>query len=193
MSVSSLHVAFTGHRPDKIGGYGSEDAPVTIAVRAALAREISQLAAAHPDGVTFYSGMAQGVDTWAGESVIAARDGGLPVRLVAVVPFVGHHTRWPAAAQDRFFRLLRAADERVYVRGEVPVDRPVAHVRQWLFERNRWMVDHADLVIAVWDGSSGGTAHCVEYARRRGLRVVQLDPTMLVRLTPEAPAQLTSG
>ena len=32
--------------------------------------------------------------------------------------------------------------------------------------RNRAMVDDCDLLIAIWDGSPGGTANCVEYAER---------------------------
>lgn len=34
--------------------------------------------------------------------------------------------------------------------------------------RDRQIVDEADLVIAVWDGSSPGTRYTVEYARRSG-------------------------
>lgn len=33
--------------------------------------------------------------------------------------------------------------------------------------RNKLIVDHADLVIAVWDGSSPGTEFTISYAKRR--------------------------
>ena len=36
------------------------------------------------------------------------------------------------------------------------------------------MVDHASLLIAAFDGSSGGTCYTVEYALNRGLSVVDL-------------------
>jgi len=36
------------------------------------------------------------------------------------------------------------------------------------------MVDHASLLIAMFDGSSGGTRYTMEYAMRRGLDVVDL-------------------
>ena len=32
--------------------------------------------------------------------------------------------------------------------------------------RNEYMVDLADKIIAVWDGSNGGTANCVKYAEK---------------------------
>ncbi|WP_188052008.1 hypothetical protein [Azospirillum sp. Sh1] len=34
--------------------------------------------------------------------------------------------------------------------------------------RNEWMVDHSDRLLALWDGSQGGTANCVRYARGLG-------------------------
>ena len=36
------------------------------------------------------------------------------------------------------------------------------------------MVDHASLLIAAFDGSSGGTRYTVEYALTRGLGIVDI-------------------
>jgi hypothetical protein len=36
------------------------------------------------------------------------------------------------------------------------------------------MVDHASLLIAVFDGSVGGTRYTMEYAMRRGLSILDL-------------------
>jgi polyphosphate kinase 2 (PPK2 family) len=42
----------------------------------------------------------------------------------------------------------------------------------------RWIVDHADRLVAVWDGrparGRGGTAEVVAYARHRGVPVTVL-------------------
>jgi uncharacterized phage-like protein YoqJ len=46
--------------------------------------------------------------------------------------------------------------------------------------RNQWMVDHAMVVMAVWDGKqSGGTWNCIQYARQRHRWMVQLHPQKL--------------
>ena len=37
--------------------------------------------------------------------------------------------------------------------------------------RNRQMAEHADALIAVWDGESSGTKNMIMEAKRRGLRV----------------------
>lgn len=38
-------------------------------------------------------------------------------------------------------------------------------------KRNEAMVEHADALVALWDGKSRGTAHVMRYARARGLKV----------------------
>jgi uncharacterized phage-like protein YoqJ len=43
-------------------------------------------------------------------------------------------------------------------------------------KRNEWMVDHADAVIAVWDGSPSGTANCIGYARKKRRPILVIDP-----------------
>jgi len=46
--------------------------------------------------------------------------------------------------------------------------------------RNRYMVDNADRVIAVYDGSSsGGTAYTVDYARKQGKEIIIINPFTL--------------
>lgn len=42
-------------------------------------------------------------------------------------------------------------------------------------ERNLAMLDRGpDLVLAFWDGASGGTAHCIAHAERRGIPVERI-------------------
>lgn len=43
--------------------------------------------------------------------------------------------------------------------------------------RDRYMVDHASLLIAAFDGSPGGTRYTLEYAMRQGLQIVDLPIT----------------
>jgi len=43
-------------------------------------------------------------------------------------------------------------------------------------KRNRYMVDHADFIIAVWDGRPSGTGKTVTYARgRNGKSIIVID------------------
>lgn len=40
--------------------------------------------------------------------------------------------------------------------------------------RNEWIVDRADRIIALWDGSFGGTHNCITYANKRKVPVDNL-------------------
>jgi uncharacterized phage-like protein YoqJ len=42
-------------------------------------------------------------------------------------------------------------------------------------KRNEWMVDNCDLLIAVWDGTSGGTANCIKYAVKKKKQIIYID------------------
>jgi uncharacterized phage-like protein YoqJ len=43
--------------------------------------------------------------------------------------------------------------------------------------RNEWMVDSSDGVVALWNGTAGGTANCVRYAEKVGRPIDNLWPT----------------
>lgn len=146
---------FTGHRPEKL------QAPENV-VMAALEKEIRQAIA---DGFSvFISGMARGVDIWAAEIVLRLRDAGEAIRLICACPYLGFERGWKQSCQDRYNTILSAAD---LVRYICP-----GYSRSCFQRRNKWMVDHAARVIAVWDGQPSGTKNTIDYARRMGIPVV---------------------
>ncbi len=159
-------VAFTGHRPEKLGGYRPGN-PTEVRIRTVL-KEI--VARAIAKGYTrFISGGALGVDQWAAEAVLAARKEHPGLELVIAVPFEGQEALWNAGDRERYQRILESADAVRIICG----GRPAA----WKYQkRNEWMVDNADVLVAVWDGSRGGTANCVRYAVRKGIPILRLDP-----------------
>ena len=155
---------FTGHRPGKLpGGYADAHARLRRALREAIAQAIG-------DGYdTFISGMALGCDTWAAEEVLALREAGTPIRLVAACPCLGQDSRWPAPERARYRALLARADA-VYTACD-------CYTPYCMGARNLWMVEHAKRLIAVFDGSSGGTANTVRLAQEHGLELIRLDPS----------------
>jgi len=154
-------VAVTGHRPPKLGGYYIPN-PIYLNVREVLRtafREQDDRATAAGDELMILSGMALGVDQWAAE--ICLEEG---IKWTAVVPFHGWDSRWPDASRRHYQRLLNEADS-VHV-----VTDTTEYRANLLYRRNAWMVDNASLVLAIWNGSAGGTSNCIEYARRKRVR-----------------------
>ena len=90
------------------------------------------------------------------------------LRLVAVIPFRGQESRFPAADRDRFGRVLAAADHSVTLS-------PSYHAGCYAV-RNNYLVEHAALLVAWYDGSPGGTHYTVRRALGRGLEFINLHP-----------------
>jgi uncharacterized phage-like protein YoqJ len=151
-----MKLAATGHRPDKLGGYGLD--VLTSAYRLAL----SHLQETRP--ATVISGLALGWDT---AIALAAIKLGIP--LTAVVPFNGQDSRWPEESRERYRKILDRA-------AEVVVVSPGGYAPHKMQVRNEWMVDRGDSITALWDGSPGGTANCVGYAEKVGKPIVNLWP-----------------
>lgn len=140
-------VAGTGHRPDKLGGYGKS-------VKARL--EVLAI-----DWITLHkptqiiSGMALGWDQALAEAALE-----LNIPLIAAVPFEGQEMAWPRESQERYRELLAGAKE-------VKIVSKDGYAAWKMQRRNEWMVDRCELLLALWDGSSGGTANCIRYARQQ--------------------------
>lgn len=146
-------VAATGHRPDKLGGYDEK----TRRALGALATE--WLHYNRPDKVI--SGMALGWD-----QAVAAACVVLGIPFIAAVPFPNQHVRWPPEAQARYRRLLDKASATTIISD--------AYGQKTMQLRNQWMVDRADKMLALWNGSWGGTFNCLEYARKKGVEIENL-------------------
>lgn len=145
-------VAGTGHRPNKLGGYTDE-----------ITNALIKVASKHLDGVDkVISGMALGWD-WA--LAIAAYNKGIP--FIAAVPFDGQDSAWPEDSRI-IYRNLLDLSERVVIVND-------GGYAAWKMQtRNVWAVDNSDYVLALWDGTSGGTRNCIAYAHKQGKLVHNL-------------------
>jgi len=45
------------------------------------------------------------------------------------------------------------------------------HQRRAPLERNKLIIEAADVLIAFWDGKSTGTAHTIELAKKKGIQI----------------------
>lgn len=147
-------IAATGHRPNRLGGF-------TIEVQAGL----GMLALAHLTKIkpaAVISGMALGWDTAVAEAALML---GLP--LTCAVPFKGQEEKWPPEQQTMYRAILSKARE-------VETVNPGGFEFWKMHARNKWMVDRADHMLAIWDGSKGGTCRCIEYADRKNVPITNL-------------------
>ena len=145
-----MTACFTGHRPNKLGGYKTPNKIYNV-IKNILDLSVDRAISLGYD--TFISGGALGVDQWALDVLFGKR-----CRVIIARPFPSQDCRWPLESQKIYREMILKADEVVDV-CEDPYE-------SWKMQkRNEWMVDKSNLVIAVWDGSNGGTGNCVKYAK----------------------------
>lgn len=107
----------------------------------------------------FYNGMAIGFDLLAAEQVLALRKKFPNVKLIACVPYYGQETYFSAADKRRYVKILKKADEIVLLSEK--------YYRGCLHQRDRYMVDNADVMVAYCKKTEGGAAYTLSYFKKQ--------------------------
>ena len=158
--------AFTGHRPARLPWGAHESDPRCLALKEELAQSVEEAYAAGCRH--FLCGMAQGADLYFGEAVLSLRDRRPDVTLEAAIPFAGQADRWPQTDRDRRQAILDRCDYETVVQH--------SYSPGCMARRNRYMVDRARRLIAVYDGQpQGGTFQTLAYAMQKGLAITIVD------------------
>lgn len=171
MRAMNRACAFTGHRPSKFPWRYDETDSRCVALKAALKEQIRLLVAA---GVTqFLSGMAEGTDIFCSEIVLALREKNPALKLHCILPCTAQSEKWSASSRELYRSILKQADSVVYVNRDYHKD--------CMLERNRFMVEHASALLAVYNGARrSGTGATVNYARKMGREIIVIDPVTQV-------------
>ena len=158
---------FTGHRPDKLPWGTREDDPRCRALKDSLKEALER---AYQAGCRhFICGMARGSDLYFAEAVLALRELHPEITLEGARPCETQADGWPQSERNRYFGILDRCDYETLVQHH--------YDRGCMMRRNRYMVDRANRIIAVYDGvPQGGTAQTLLYALRQGLETDILRP-----------------
>lgn len=155
-----MKIAVTGHRPNKLWGYNYYTEHYIK-----LGKVLKQLLIDNKATVAI-SGMALGVDQIF--AMVAIKN---KIPLHAYTPCPNQDKQWNSDSKILHRSLLDKA-ETVYVVSE-------EYSIEAMQKRNIAMVDNCDLLIAVWDGTAGGTANCVSYAKMVGKPMIRVNPREL--------------
>ena len=148
---------FTGHRPEKME-MGEKDIKLLLekAIDDAVSNGI----------ITFITGMAIGTDIWAAEIVLEKKKTNKDLHLICALPHPNFDSRRSITEKMKFSKIIKKADV-------------VREINNHYFNgcyqvRNEWMVDRSNLVIAVFNGQRSGTKNTVDYAYKKGVRVINV-------------------
>ena len=155
-------VAFTGHRPDLFA-----DPP---AAQQAVATTLQALLGEHPVQRLLLGGQ-RGVDTWAAQTATALA---VPFTLLLPASPAEFTCEWAAPDRAVLAHLLSQAETVTVANGYT--------------DRNRRLATEANLLVAIWTGTTGGgTAETLAFAQAAGT------PVRDVRLAPSAAAAQARG
>ena len=157
---------FTGHRPHKFRFKYDENNADYFRLMDILDKAI--LEAINRGYRYFISGLALGVDTWAAELILERRKQ-YDLKLEAAIPCLNQDRLWREDSKRRYSSILTFADRVTYVNKK-------EYSPYLMIERDKYMVDRSSLVIAVYDGTPGGTQHTVNYAVLRKKNIYRVSP-----------------
>ena len=120
---------------------------------------------------TFRAGGAIGFDNYAALNVLLLKTWVEGVKLDLILPCRDQDAKWRDEDKQLYRRLIKEADTYTYVQEE--------YTKDCFHKRNRMLVDGADFCIAYYDGSPSGTGYTVNYAKKRGVYVINIYPMVL--------------
>ena len=161
-----ITACLTGHRPSKLPWrYNEYDARCKK-----FKDDLKQIfVGAYNYGIrNFLTGMAEGFDMIGAEVLLSLRDDeGLNIKIFAIIPCKNQAEKWMPLQQRKYKAILGRVDDSVVLS---PFYTPTC-----MNDRNKYMVDHSTVCIACYDGSSGGTANTIRFAKKAGCKIKIID------------------
>ena len=114
----------------------------------------------------FCCGGALGFDTAAAIAVLRLKAVYPQIRLALFLPCPNQASRW-SPESIRLYEAIKARADEVTTVCE-------SYTRDCMFRRNRRLVDESSVCVCFLSSDHGGTAYTVNYARKKGLEIINL-------------------
>lgn len=165
--LNSTTACFTGHRSQKLPWRFNEADARCNAMKITLRAEIEK--AIQRGYKTFLCGMALGFDMICAETVLDLKKQYNSIEIIGALPCKTQDKMWKDKDRERYRKLLNRLDGVRCIYDEYIG-------AECMLERNRYMVNNSSLMIALFNGLSGGTKSTIDYARKQGLEIIIIKP-----------------
>lgn len=157
--------AFSGYRPQKL------PQGCTVEVQSELFLLLQEeIHRSYLNGYrVFIHGMMSGWDILAAEAVLSLRDDHEGLHCVSVAPFKRGYF-----ANNNWNPEWKARALQVYRQSDLAFSLSEHYANGTYYARDRYLVDHASLIIVFFDGKPGGTQYTCDYAAKGGLQIVNV-------------------
>ncbi len=163
-----MRIMATGHRPKKLPGAYNCTHPPNLNIIYWISRQLSKIKYSYSEKAIACTGMALGVDQMFANTCLS-----LGINYTAFLPCISQSKKWPEASKSLYKSLLKKSSE-IKLVNQGPYyegcmqERNLA-MRDWALEdRNR-------ILLAVWDGSPGGTANMIKACKAKKIQTIILE------------------
>ncbi len=147
---------FSGHRPQKIIWKDKEQSQEYCEI---ITRTQKEIVNAIDNGYIFFiTGMAIGYDMSCAEIVLSLKKQYPDIKLICALPCKEQDKYWREADKLKYKKILSQADKIIYT--------STVYTKECMRKRNEYMLSQSSLLIAFFNGNSGGTKTTVEAARK---------------------------
>ncbi len=157
---------FTGHRLHKIPWLADPDNILSRMLYDTVRRLVVEKIEMGFD--YFISGMALGADMMCARIVLELRNSYPNIKLECALPCEEQALRWGEKERQEYREILAQSDYISVISQH--------YSRACLHMRNKYMVENSQRIIAIWDGSDGGTQNTVLLANRYHIPVEVVNP-----------------
>ena len=152
--------SFTGHRPNKLPWGYNEKGIRFFLFKNRLRKTIKE---SIKNGYKhFISGMALGSDMLCAEMVLKLKKKHPNITLECAIPCINQTERWLKGTIERYNTIISKADKVTYVSNK-------HYFNGCMQKRNKYMVNNSSFLIAIYNGSSGGTKQTSKLAKESHL------------------------
>lgn len=147
---------FTGHRNIPSSDYGKIKASLYAVIEGLISEGI----------VYFGCGGALGFDTLAAEIILELKLKYPHIKLIMVYPCRDQTLFWDDCDKEKYNHIKFSCDKYVY-----SAER---YDRSCMYKRNRHLVDCSSYCVCYLNRYKGGTAYTVNYAKQKGLTIINI-------------------
>ncbi len=166
VSERLLTCSFTGYRPSKLPFGDDTECEEYRKLYETLKYEVYRLI---ESGVTYFqTGMARGIDLMCGKIILELKES-FDIHLFCIIPCLNQSDGWSSEDKSLYERLIRCSSGVTYTSDE-------EYRKGCMAKRNRYLVDNAEYLIAVFDGQKGGTMSTIEYAKKKHRSIIIVNP-----------------
>jgi uncharacterized phage-like protein YoqJ len=112
--------------------------------------------------------MDRGVALCAAELVLEQKEKHPNITLECVIPWEDQAAHWTESWRDRYFAVAAQCDRETMLQTHYTPD--------CMRRRDRYLIQRADILLALWDGQPYGVGTIVRHAQNMGRTVWTLDP-----------------